>query len=93
MHLLCTAINTIPGDVILPKNQHIDEMTPLSHTDDTVQYINKVTHDINPDTVSTSWNKQNIDPNTKCKTCKGLQSKIKTSLLIPNDIKFTEKYP
>ena len=29
VHLLCTVINTSPDDIILPKNQHIGEMTPL----------------------------------------------------------------
>ena len=31
VHLLC---NTSPDDLILPKNWHIDEMKPLSNTDD-----------------------------------------------------------
>ena len=66
--LLCTVINTSPDDIILPKNWHIGKMAPLSHTDNSVQHINEVTHDINPNKVSTSWTQQNIDLHTKYKT-------------------------
>ena len=67
LHLLCTVLNTSPNDVILPKNCHIGKMTPLSYTDNSVQHINEVTHDINPNTVSACWTQQNIDPHTKHK--------------------------
>ena len=54
VHLLCTIINISPDVVILPKNGHIGEMTPLNCSDISVHtpYINKVTHDISPDSVN-----------------------------------------
>ena len=38
-------------------------MTPLSYVDKSVHpsSINEVTHDINPDTISTSWRQLNND--------------------------------
>ena len=42
--------------------------------------------DISPNTFSTSWTQQIIDPHTTCKTCNNPQPKIKSSLLIPSDI-------
>ena len=39
-------------------------MTPLSCTDNSVHPINEVTHDINPNTISTSWTRQDSDPHT-----------------------------
>ena len=82
VHLQCIVINTSPDDVILPKNWHIGEMTSLSHTDNSVQHINEVSHNINPNIVSASWRQQNIDPHTKYKTHDDPQPIIKTSLLI-----------
>ena len=53
VHLLCTIINTIPCNVILPNNWHIVEIKPLSYADNSAQppSINEVTHGLNPDTI------------------------------------------
>ena len=70
-------------------------MTPLSCSYYSVHptSINEVTHDIIPDTVRTSWMQQNIDPNTTCKTHKNPEPKIKSSLLMPSDIKVHRQVP
>ena len=42
-------------------------MSPLNYTNDSVQDINRVTHDIDPNEVNTGWTQQNSNPNTKHK--------------------------
>ena len=67
VHLLCTIINAIPNDVILPKNWHISEMKPLNYTDNSAPpLINEVMYDINPNTVSTYWMQLHHCPPTPC---------------------------
>ena len=63
-------------------------MTPLSYADKSVHpsSINEVTHDINPETNSTSWTHLNNDLHTTCKVCDNSQPKTKSSVLMPNDI-------
>ena len=78
--------NYHPNYVIFPQNWYIGKMTPLSQTNSSVQHINEVTHDINPDTVSTSWTQQSIDPCTKCNMQNKPQPKIKMSVIMPSDI-------
>ena len=70
-------INTSPNDVILSKNWHLGEMTPLSYADKFMypSSINKVIHDINPDTISTKWTQLNNDPHTICKAHNNLWPK------------------
>ena len=54
-------------------------MTTLSQNNRSVQHINEVTHDIDPNTASISWTQHNTEPHTKCKTQNKPLSKIKTA--------------
>ena len=74
---LCTVINFSPDDVILPKNWHIGEMTPLSHTNNSVHHINKVTHEINPTPSALVGNSKTLTPTPHVKLVMTHNPKLK----------------
>ena len=76
------------------KNWHIGEMTPLHYTNKSAHTpsINKLTPYINLNTSTTSGTQLNNDPHTTCIAHDNLQPKIKSSILMPSDVKSTDRY-
>ena len=55
--LLCTIINMGPDHIKIPKNRHIDNLTPLNHTYTTTKtaFMNEITHIVKPNTIKFDW--------------------------------------